>query len=438
MPSLALILTTYNRPELLTQCLDSLSRADLTRVGMIIIHDDASTDERTLEEIKQFIVKCKQPLTFLRQPDNRGIKNALQTCFKMGFINHDLCCNIDADVIVKPDFINVLLSLKEQLPKGIVSGFNCDNKQNPITGKGDWYVLRKHCNGINMLMDKEQYERIIKPALSAPGNWDYNSTHDIDFVIACPSQLQHIGATQSTMGHTNGDVACDFKLLSLPNVSLFGIDAHDPAGIRRAADICTRDVEFAGVKIITERLFSGREAYSKFMIKDLYEHVKDLPGTHVLTIHADGYVQRPEAWSDEFLQYDFIGASWLYKDGLNVGNGGFSLRSKKFIEACSNLDITDFHPEDCKLARKYRPYLEEQGITYAPVEIADRFSIEAYGCSIMTDSEGVNAATYCGSFGFHGAHVKGLPQPMKPVHKPVVNRPVPRSATLRNRQTRFR
>lgn len=438
MPKTCLIITCFERPNDLRQSLESVRNADLSLLNEIILFDDASTNKEVHQIIGDFQSTVSVRASFIASKTNKGIKNALRECYEAAFIHNDIVINLDSDAICKKSFINTVLSLKFEMPKSIVSGFNCDNPKNPVTGKGTGFVLRKHCNGINMVIDKGQYERIIKPALSSNSNWDFASTHENDFVIACPSEVQHLSPHNSTMGHTNGDVACDFKLLSLPNVSLFGIDAHDPAGIRRAADICTRDVEFAGVKIITERLFSGREAYSKFMIKDLYEHVKDLPGTHVLTIHADGYVQRPEAWSDEFLQYDFIGASWLYKDGLNVGNGGFSLRSKKFIEACSNLDITDFHPEDCKLARKYRPYLEEQGITYAPVEIADRFSIEAYGCSIMTDSEGVNAATYCGSFGFHGAHVKGLPQPMKPVHKPVVIRPVPRSATLRNRQTRFR
>lgn len=344
---------------------------------------------------------------------------------------NDYCINLDSDTIVKTDFVTRLLDLKKRFPDYIISGFNCNHPQNPVIETHEDYVMRKHANGINLLVDKQQYERIILPALSSTGNWDFNSTHDKPFIVAKPSLVQHIGAQDSTMGHTNGDVACDFKLLSLPQVCLFGIDAHDPAGIKRAADICTRDVEFGAVKIITERLFTGREAYSAFMINELYKHVQG-SYSHVLTIHSDGFIVNPSAWTDEFLEYDYIGARWLYHNH-SVGNGGFSLRSMRLIDACSKLQIPDTHPEDEKICRKYRGRLESEfGIKFAPVDIADMFSIEAFGCHVQVDSDGKHGNDYVGSFGFHGYNVRGLPiqphgkfalpVPPRPVNKPKFNR----------------
>ena len=142
------------------------------------------------------------------------------------------------------------------------------------------------------------------------------------------------------MGHNDEpDVAADFFELSLPSVTLFGIDAHDPQGLLRAAEICTRGVEFGAVKMITERLFQGREGYSKFCISDMAKHIDT---SHVLIIHPDGYIQNPSAWNDEWLTYDYVGSSWWFKDGKNVGNGGFSLRSKKLLDILATLELEQY------------------------------------------------------------------------------------------------
>lgn len=425
MHKTALIITTYNRPELLKQCLDSLRNADLSKVDEVIVVDDNSTDPKTVAEVTNW--KIPNRITLHRRNVNGGIKRALIDGYNIAFyFGADYVINLDPDAIVKPNFINELLRLKSEHPEHIISGFNCNHPQNPVISDHPDHVKRKHCNGINMLIDKEQYETIIKPALLSSGNWDYSSTHKLPFVISKPSVVQHIGVNASTMGHAGGDVACDFKLLNLPQVCLFGIDAHDPAGIKRAADICTRDVEFGAVTIITERLFSGREAYSRFMIKDLYSHLPDGDYTHVLTIHGDGFIQNPNAWDNEWLKLDYLGATWVYKDGKNVGNGGFSLRSKKFIEICSRLEIEEFHPEDCLLSRRYRPFLEKEfGLVWGTEEQANRFSIEAYGCGFMIDTDGVSANQYNGSFGHHGYGIKGLPH--QPAAKLGVSMPANRN-----------
>lgn len=410
MQKTALIITTYNRPELLKQCLDSLRQADLSKLNLIIFRDDNSTDAQVFDLIGKFIYNAPVDCELIRSKVNSGIKHSLSCAYDHAFTSCDLAINLDPDAIVKSDFVNTLLKLKQQHPQNIISGFNCNHPQNPVISSHDTYVLRKHGNGINMLIDEQQYEDIIKPALQSSGNWDYNSTNKLPFVISKPSCIQHIGVNQSTMGHSGGDVACDFKLLSLPQVCLFGIDAHDPEGIKRAADICTRDVDFGAVKVITERLFSGREAYSKFCVSDMYKHLPAGDYSHVLIIHPDGYIQQPTAWDNDWLQYDYIGATWWYKDGMNVGNGGFSLRSKRLLELLSKLDISEqnVHPEDDWICRQIRPWLEkEHGIKFAPEDVANKFSIEAYAVPPPYNA-------YSGQFGHHGYHCTGLPVPNVP------------------------
>lgn len=193
--------------------------------------------------------------------------------------------------------------------------------------------------------------------------------------------------------------------LHLPDVTLFSIDAHNPEGIKRAAEISQRGIEFGDVVVITERLFpgatiqEGRTNYSKFMIKELTNYFST---SHVLSIHADGYVVNPTAWDDEWLNWDYGGGTWGYKDGMNVGNGGFSLRSKKLCDILAkDTKINQYFPEDDKICRTYRRYLEyNYGINFMPEELANRFSIEAYGAKAFPKGN-----HYSGQFGFHSVHV---------------------------------
>lgn len=194
--------------------------------------------------------------------------------------------------------------------------------------------------------------------------------------------------------------------IKLPNVTLFGIDAANPAGLLRAADICREGIDFGGSSIITKRLFpgntlqQGRENYSMFMIEKLNDQFQT---SHVLTIHADGYVVNPSAWTDSWLDFDYIGSTWLYKDNMNVGNGGFSLRSKKLCSVLASMPHSKFHPEDHQICRVLRPTLEKYGIRFAPEEVANKFAIEAYGSGAFIH-EGQKGNLYSGQFGFHSVH----------------------------------
>lgn len=132
----------------------------------------------------------------------------------------------------------------------------------------------------------------------------------------------------------------------------------------------------------------SRDDYSTFMLHSLAAHVQT---SHLLCVQWDGYVLDPAAWDPAFLDYDYIGAPWPhFADSLRVGNGGFSLRSRRLVEACAILPITA-ESEDVAICRTHRPMLEARfGLRFAPEDMARRFAYER--CK-PTGRE----------FGFHGA-----------------------------------
>ena len=144
----------------------------------------------------------------------------------------------------------------------------------------------------------------------------------------------------------------------------------------RVLFVTDRALQIDGIDVVRIAPLASRDAYSHFVIKDLAQHVDT---THVLLIQWDGFVVNPQAWSDDFLDYDYIGARWGWpSDAHTVGNGGFSLRSKRLLEAGGDPRIVDMPIEDAALCRTYRPLLEaEHGIRFAPEPVADRFAFEA-------------------------------------------------------------
>ena len=143
------------------------------------------------------------------------------------------------------------------------------------------------------------------------------------------------------------------------------------------------------IEVIQIPALNSKEDYSRFIVKELNRYIKT---SYVLVTQWDGYVLSGDAWSDDFLNYDYIGAPWLYVDGRNCGNGGFSLRSKRlqhFLSYESSIEMV--HPEDEITCRLYRPYLEKWDFRFAPDEVGDRFSYEL-------------REPICQTFGFHGHH----------------------------------
>lgn len=190
----------------------------------------------------------------------------------------------------------------------------------------------------------------------------------------------------------------------LSNVTLFGLDCVDINRLIQAAEICAKDFEFEQIKLLTSLESNNSnivkivpvnsiEAYNSFMIKKINSYIDT---DFALVIQYDGFILNPKAWADDYFKYDYIGAPW-YEDGqFIVGNGGFSMRSKKLLEILQKdetIQISPDEPEDTFICMEKRDYLESKGIKFAPVDLAKQFSLEA------NEKDGVR---WTNQFGFHG------------------------------------
>jgi hypothetical protein len=189
-------------------------------------------------------------------------------------------------------------------------------------------------------------------------------------------------------------------MLELPDVTLACIDTRHPALALEALGRCRAQARFArtllftdtqlvpaappGVELVDVRIDSVA-AYSRFLLQALAPHVRT---SHVLVVQWDGFVIDASAWQPAFLAHDYIGAPWHDVPGdAGVGNGGFSLRSRRLLDALQ--DLPPAHPEDTCICRDHRAALEARGLRFAPRALAQAFAFE------RTPPAGP-------SFGFHG------------------------------------
>ncbi len=116
-----------------------------------------------------------------------------------------------------------------------------------------------------------------------------------------------------------------------------------------------------------------------------YEVPRYIRTSHVLFIHVE-----PSMWRPQFLDCDYIGAPWWYRDGLNVGNSGFCIRSKALIDflAAHPAEFPLAMPEDEVLCRHYRPRLPQF-----------KWASEALGAEFAFERTRIPGGR---SFGFHG------------------------------------
>jgi hypothetical protein len=214
-------------------------------------------------------------------------------------------------------------------------------------------------------------------------------------------------------------------LLDLSTVTLLCVETRDPALAHFAIQKCTQQARFGKVVLITElSKLSNQESdseegqvgnavdqkvdqaidrlrdveyvqappikstkdYSDLLLTGLRQYVS---GTHVLIIQWDSFILHPELWTNDFLRYDYIGAVWPHHPDTPVGNGGFSLRSVKLLEALESPKITRRHPEDFCICVDNKAVLENEfGIRFAPKDVAEQFAVER--------------SDWHPAFGFHG------------------------------------
>lgn len=197
-------------------------------------------------------------------------------------------------------------------------------------------------------------------------------------------------------------------MLDLPDVTLCCVDTRSVPQAFYALRQCMAHARFGrvlflgpeperrygeppeGIDWVTIPALTGIQDYNRIVLKDLAAHIRT---SHVLIVQWDGFITHPELWRPDFMSVDYIGPPWYHggHPGM-VGNGGFSLRSKRLLDALAsleNLDTTE--PEDMVICVQRRAELErEHGIRFAPLAMAQVFGCE-YG-------------DYRPSFGFHGMH----------------------------------
>lgn len=197
-------------------------------------------------------------------------------------------------------------------------------------------------------------------------------------------------------------------MLKLPDVTLVLIETREHDLAELALRDCEALAEFGEVLVFTDRPakflrpdrrvievpdWPNKQGWSRCFWTDVALQCRT---SHVLGIQWDSWIVAPEMWRDEYLRYDYIGAPWWYKDGLNVGNGGFCLRSTRFMRFVRKHRaqfpvICDL--DDDLFCRKYRPTLQSAGFEWAPEMIAQDFAFEC-----------VRSDPTARHFGFHAAY----------------------------------
>ena len=196
--------------------------------------------------------------------------------------------------------------------------------------------------------------------------------------------------------------------LHLPEVTLVALDTvcHDLTML--AVKECLDRVKFGAVHIHTNdfgpyqraEIDSTHFPIAQFptvddaMIYLWYGVPEPIETTHFLMVQWDSGIVSPAQWSDEFLAYDYVGAPWgWHGDAYEVGNGGFSLRSRRIMQHVNERreKFPLGHPEDAFLCRRYRRELEHAGFRWSPTDLAARFSFERTGFSGLDRH-----------FGYHG------------------------------------
>lgn len=146
-----------------------------------------------------------------------------------------------------------------------------------------------------------------------------------------------------------------------------------------------------------------RGDYSYWILKNLHKYIET---EFCLIQQWDSAVLDENKWDNQFLEYDYIGAPWDMSGDCRVGNGGFSLRSKKTLNESSK--IAELLPqgkfilgnEDYFLCVTARKYFDAKGVKFPSVELARKFSVERPIVEAPHDYK--DLSTY-NSFGFHGS-----------------------------------
>lgn len=198
-------------------------------------------------------------------------------------------------------------------------------------------------------------------------------------------------------------------MINLKNITLVNVNCIDSENSVKVLNFCSKQINFGecilfsnikpnnisnNINFISIAKIDSVKKYNEFVLRNLIDYVKT---DFCLIVQNDGFIINPQLWRNEFLDYDYIGAPWS-KYGMKVwnrtnriGNGGFSLRSKKLMEFIKGFKMIDYNsPEDVITSL----VIEKHNFKYPSVELACKFSLE---CPVEDYPFDLKQC-----FGFHG------------------------------------
>lgn len=197
-------------------------------------------------------------------------------------------------------------------------------------------------------------------------------------------------------------------MINLTQIDLISINCVNPEKSVNALLHSSEKINFGSIKLFSDKKPKNIPNNFEFIQTEKFTHetinwfaLSQLPkfikNDYVLSIQDDGFIINPNNWDDTFLNYDYIGAPWPNLDWCKVnrvGNGGFVLYSKKFLNYCLGIVEKITAHNDVTVTNTYYNYFILNGCKYAPIEVAAKFSLEH---PIPEVEYNLN-----NTFGFHG------------------------------------
>jgi hypothetical protein len=192
-------------------------------------------------------------------------------------------------------------------------------------------------------------------------------------------------------------------MLKLPQTSLLIVVTRGHNISKVALDDILGKAEFKDVLIFTDQpdkvAISGARYFNvpdwnnkkdagRFYYAEAAKHFETDFG---LFMEWDAGIYDASKWQDAFLAYDYIGAPWNTRDEMKVGNGGFTIMSKRLGHfLCENRQTFPVYT-DWDVCRTQRYKIEDaNGFKWAPFDLAHEFSWE------LVNPRSPN------TFGYHG------------------------------------
>jgi hypothetical protein len=181
-------------------------------------------------------------------------------------------------------------------------------------------------------------------------------------------------------------------MLDLPQVTLLFVETRAHKITKRVIDDAMSKINFGDILIYTDKPdlipiegaryievpdFPDKKSAGQFYYQFAMREVKT---DFALMLEWDAGVKDVANWRWEFLDYDYIGAPWKVRpqeeNSMDVGNGGFTLMSKRLghflAENQKNFPVYT----DWDLCRNQRKHLEQLGFKWPRRDVATKFAWE--------------------------------------------------------------